>query len=176
MHLSGSPEYSDYQQGQKVSAPKCLEPVPRTGASSLAAAAALEQAPAGRAEPEPVGDQAGLDPLLVRNGVVAQPECIGLARLSFLLSIGLDRGWGSERDPSQHDPKRDQFLHRSAPVMAACCSHQLWKETPHSSVIRVARWLRIHRSSHFGGRFSTKAAIPSSASRASMFSTMTLEA
>src|SRR5262249_45373489 len=148
----------------------------RTSASSLAAAAALEQAPAGRTEPEPVGDQAGLDPLLVWNGVVAQPERIGLTRLSFLLSISLDRGGGSERDPSQHDPQHDHFPHRSAPVMAACCSQQLWKEAPHSSVIRVTRWPRNHRSSHFGVRFSTKAAIPSSASRASMFSTMTLEA
>src|SRR5215470_9791977 len=143
---------------------------------ALSLAAALEDAPAGRAEPGPVADQAGLDPLLVRDGVIAKPEGVVLAGLAFLVGVGLYGRRGSERQPSQHDPQHDHFPHRSAPVRAACCGHQLWKETPHSSVIRVIRWPRIHRSSHFGGRFSTKAAIPSAASRASMFSTITLEA
>jgi hypothetical protein len=37
----------------------------------------------------------------------------------------LTGGRGSESDPSQYEPQRDQFLHHSAPVTAASCGQQV---------------------------------------------------
>src|SRR5262245_4013387 len=138
--------------------------------SVLSLAAALEHAPAGRAELGHIGDQAGFDPFLIRDGIAAKPEGVALAGRPFFFCVALTRGRGSERDPTQNDPQTDHFPHRSAPVTAACCGQQLWKVTPLCSLIRVAcgcRRATIHRSSQVGGRFSTNAEIPSSASRAS---------
>src|SRR5262245_42631112 len=108
MHLSGSSEYSHCWPCRKVGAPD---------APSLAAA--LEHTPAGRAELGHVGDQAGLDPFLVGDGLTAKPEGVALAGRPFFFCVALTRGRGSERDPTQNDPQRDQFPHRSAPVTAA---------------------------------------------------------
>src|SRR5256885_17247627 len=118
MRPSGSSEYSHCLQCEKVRAPRSpYLAAPNLSAPSLAAA--LEHAAAGRGQFRHVGDQAGLDPFLVRNGVTTKPEGIALARLAFFVRVTLTGGRGSESDPSQHEPQRDQFLHRPAPVRAA---------------------------------------------------------
>src|SRR5690349_3556830 len=101
MRPSGSPEYSHCLQCGKVSAPK------RLLQSSLAvfrSAAALEHAAAGRGQFRHVGDQAGLDPFLIRDGVTAKLEGISLACLAFFVCVALTGGRGSESDPSQYAP------------------------------------------------------------------------
>ena len=85
----------------------------------------LEHAAAGRGQFRHVGDQAGLDPFLIRDGVTAKLKGISLACLAFFVCVALTGGRGSESDPSQYAPQRDQFLHHSAPVTAASCGQQV---------------------------------------------------
>src|SRR6267142_5401760 len=92
-----------------AAAPEGRSPIERRGRLRVAPAAALEHATALRAQIPHIGNQTGLDPLLVRDQLPAEPERIILARLLFLLRIG--GGGARENDHGQYKRNRDQLQH-----------------------------------------------------------------